>query len=78
MDPNQQQNIPQQAAPQGQAQPQAGANTGAEDYADKGLDFIEQKTGHSLGRDTNEKITDGARGMFEKLTGKKVPEKFSN
>ena len=22
--------------------------------------------------------TDGARGMFEKATGKKVPEKFSN
>lgn len=22
-----------------------------------------------MGRDTNEKITDGARGMFEKMTG---------
>jgi hypothetical protein len=34
-----------------------------------GLDFIEKKSGHSLGRDTNEKITDGARGLFEKATG---------
>ena len=34
-----------------------------------GLDFIEKKTGHSMGRDTNEKITDGARGLFEKATG---------
>jgi hypothetical protein len=34
-----------------------------------GLDFIQKKTGHTLGRDTNEKITDGARGLFEKATG---------
>jgi hypothetical protein len=34
-----------------------------------GLDFIEKKTGHTMGRDTNEKITDGARGLFEKATG---------
>ncbi|KAE9396400.1 hypothetical protein BT96DRAFT_922158 [Gymnopus androsaceus JB14] len=56
-------------------------NTGSnqnEDYGDKGLDFLEKKSGHSLGRDTNEKITDGARGQFEKMTGKDVPSKFSN
>jgi hypothetical protein len=35
----------------------------------KGLDFIEKKTGHTMGRDTNEKITDGVRGMYEKATG---------
>lgn len=34
-----------------------------------GLDFIENKTGHKLSREQNEKITDGARGQFEKLTG---------
>jgi len=34
-----------------------------------GLDFIEKKTGHTMGRDTNEKITDGARGLYEKATG---------
>ncbi|KAA6409054.1 MAG: hypothetical protein FRX48_07398 [Lasallia pustulata] len=59
------------------------ANTGKEDYADKGLDFAEKKFGGGKinpeqQRGTNEKITDGARGMFEKTTGKKVPEKFSN
>jgi hypothetical protein len=40
-----------------------GADTSA------GLDFIEKKTGHTMGRDTNEKITDGVRGMYEKATG---------
>jgi hypothetical protein len=34
-----------------------------------GLDFIEKKSGHTMGRDTNEKITDGARGLYEKATG---------
>ncbi|KAJ5884739.1 hypothetical protein N7495_009249 [Penicillium taxi] len=52
--------------------------SGQEDYLDKALDFAEKKTGHSFGRDTNEKITDGAREQFEKFSGKKVPEKFSN
>jgi len=55
-----------------------------EDYLDKGLDAAEKKWGGSMGQDTqknravNEKITDGARNMFEKATGKNVPEKFSN
>ncbi|KAE8445562.1 hypothetical protein EG329_013326 [Mollisiaceae sp. DMI_Dod_QoI] len=44
-------------------------NAGQEDYGDKGLDFIEKKTGHTMGRNTNEKITDGARGLYEKATG---------
>ena len=42
------------------------------------LDAAEKKTGHVLSRDQNEKITDKARGMFEKATGKHVPDKFSN
>jgi len=29
-------------------------------------------------RSTNEKVTDKARDMFEKATGKNVPDKFSN
>ena len=33
------------------------------------LDFIEKKSGHTLSRDQNEKITDGARGLYEKQTG---------
>ncbi|KAG9202242.1 hypothetical protein G6514_004680 [Epicoccum nigrum] len=55
-----------------------------EDYLDKGLDAAEKKWGGSMGQDTqknravNEKITDGARNMFEKATGKHVPEKISN
>ncbi|PMD67690.1 uncharacterized protein K444DRAFT_606590 [Hyaloscypha bicolor E] len=44
-------------------------NNQNEDYGDKGLDFLEKKTGHTMSRDTNEKITDGARGLFEKATG---------
>ena len=40
---------------------------------DPGLDFIEKKTGHTMSRDTNEKITDGARGLYEKATGFAFP-----
>nr|POE99342.1 hypothetical protein CFP56_52735 [Quercus suber] len=60
---------------------------GKEDYGDKGLDAVEKKFGGQIGhgvndpakmRSTNEKITDKARGMFEKATGKNVPDKVSN
>ncbi|KAF2466756.1 uncharacterized protein BDR25DRAFT_236650 [Lindgomyces ingoldianus] len=59
-------------------------NAGNEDYLDRGLDSVEKKFGGSMGQDANknrginEKITDGARDMFEKTTGKNVPTKFSN
>ena len=41
-----------------------------------GLDAVEKKFGQgkidpNKSRGMNEKITDGARGMFEKMTGKK-------
>ncbi|KAL1630913.1 hypothetical protein SLS56_004726 [Neofusicoccum ribis] len=55
-----------------------------EDYLDKGLDATEKKYGGSMGQNTeknramNEKITDTAREKFESLTGKNVPDKFSN
>jgi len=68
----------QQQQGQGTTNTGNASNTQGEDYGDKGLDFIEKKSGHSMGRSTNEKITDGARGMFEKATGKNVPEKYSN
>ncbi|KAF2128549.1 hypothetical protein P153DRAFT_292793, partial [Dothidotthia symphoricarpi CBS 119687] len=64
-----------------QSQNQSGQK---EDYADKALDGAEKKFGGAQGQNTeqnravNEKITDGARGMFEKATGKDVPDKFSN
>ncbi|CAF9907288.1 MAG: hypothetical protein ALECFALPRED_003291 [Alectoria fallacina] len=54
------------------------------DYMDKGLDTVEKKFGGqrfsdpSKNRAMNEKITDFIRKMFEKVTGKKVPAKFSN
>ncbi|KAH7393983.1 hypothetical protein DE146DRAFT_113613 [Phaeosphaeria sp. MPI-PUGE-AT-0046c] len=60
------------------------ADAGKEDYVDKGLDSVEKKFGGSMGQDTqknravNEKITDGARNMFEKATGKNVPDKVSS
>ncbi|KAG9558662.1 hypothetical protein KCU77_g4868, partial [Aureobasidium melanogenum] len=65
------------SAPQGQGNPAAG---GQEDYVDKGLDSLERKEGQdpSKLRSVNEKVTDTARGMFEKATGKNVPDKVSN
>lgn len=56
---------------------------GQEDYLDKGLDAAEKKFGGGKidpeqKRGLNEKITDKARGMFEKATGKDVPDKISN
>ncbi|KAH7378674.1 hypothetical protein BKA66DRAFT_421149 [Pyrenochaeta sp. MPI-SDFR-AT-0127] len=59
-------------------------NAGQKDYLDKGLDAAEKKYGGSAGqnadknRAVNEKITDGARNVFEKATGKNVPDKLSN
>ncbi|EIM87090.1 uncharacterized protein STEHIDRAFT_156080 [Stereum hirsutum FP-91666 SS1] len=49
---------------------QAGNTTNnQEDYADKGLDAFEKKEGIPQNRNLNEKVTDGARGLFEKATG---------
>jgi hypothetical protein len=61
----------------------AAGNAQQEDYLDKGLDAVEKKFGQGKvdpgkERSVNEKITDGARNMFEKATGKDVPSKFSN
>ncbi|KAH0542116.1 hypothetical protein GP486_008666 [Trichoglossum hirsutum] len=49
-----------------------------EDYLDKGFGMAAKKFGLKTDAKTNEKITDGARGFFEKASGKKVPEKISN
>ncbi|MCJ1295136.1 hypothetical protein MMC34_006697 [Xylographa carneopallida] len=59
------------------------ANAGQEDYLDKGLDAAEKKFGQgkvdpTKERGVNEKVTDKARGLFEKATGKDIPAKFSN
>lgn len=53
----------------------AQGGAGKEDYADKGLDQIEKRAGMSQSRETNEKITDAGRGMYEKSTGSKVSDK---
>ncbi|GES61288.1 hypothetical protein PDE_02103 [Aspergillus terreus] len=60
-------------------------SSGDRDYVDKALDSAEQKFGggkidpnSDKTRQTNEKITDAGRDKFESMTGKKVPEKFSN
>lgn len=63
------------------AQGQPGAPK--EDYLDKGVDAVEKKFGQGKinpeqSRGVNEKVTDGIRGLGEKLTGKQAPEKFSN
>jgi hypothetical protein len=44
-----------------------------EDYGDKAFDFAAKKSGHNVDRNTSEKITDGARGLFEKATGLVLP-----
>lgn len=38
-------------------------------------DFASKKTGHDLAPGTDEKITDGLRGAYEKFSGKKVDPK---
>jgi hypothetical protein len=35
--------------------------------------FIAKKSGHNIDAKTSEKITDGARGLFEKFTGYVFP-----
>jgi len=40
------------------------------------FDFASKKTGHDFAPGTDEKITDGARGLYEKATGY-VPSSFS-
>jgi len=43
------------------------------DYGDKAFDFLSKKSGHSMNASTSEKITDGARGVFEKVSGYGAP-----
>jgi len=64
------------ASAQGQAA--GGQASGGQDYGDKAFDFISKKTGYKVDPNTSEKITDGARGLYEKQSGKKVDPKWSN
>jgi hypothetical protein len=40
--------------------------------------FVAKKSGHNIDAKTSEKITDGARGLFEKLTGYVLPAHCAN
>jgi len=64
----------------GNTNPLAGNTQGGQqkDYGDKVFDALAKKSGHNVDANTSEKITDGARGLFEKATGKKVDPKISN
>ncbi|KAH8175110.1 hypothetical protein LIA77_06529 [Sarocladium implicatum] len=50
----------------------------SQDYGDKAFDAISKKAGHDFDPKTDEQITDGARGLYEKATGSKVDSKYSN
>jgi len=56
----------------------AGGSTGEEDALDRGVDQALGKAGHGQSRGTVEKISDGIRGVFKKLTGKDVPIQDKN
>ncbi|KAJ4392771.1 hypothetical protein N0V91_011266 [Didymella pomorum] len=57
---------------------------GQQDYLDKAFAAGAKKFGGAQGqkiannRGMSEKITDGLRGAYEKITGKKVNPKYSN
>ncbi|CAH0003958.1 unnamed protein product [Clonostachys byssicola] len=64
----------QQQPAQG-GQPAAG---GQQDYVDKAFGQVNKKEGWNLSQDKQEKITDGGREAYEKITGNKVNPKISN
>ncbi|GAA5937741.1 hypothetical protein JCM1841_004774 [Sporobolomyces salmonicolor] len=47
--------------------------TGQGDALDKGIDSLLTKSGHTQNHSTVEKISDGARSLFKKVTGKNAP-----
>ncbi|CAH0046532.1 unnamed protein product [Clonostachys solani] len=58
-----------------QAQAQGGQQ---DDYVDKAFGQANKSQGWGLSREKQEKITDGGRQAYEKLTGNKVDSKISN
>ncbi|KZT28087.1 hypothetical protein NEOLEDRAFT_1109538 [Neolentinus lepideus HHB14362 ss-1] len=48
-------------------------NQGNGDMLDKGVDYLEKEGGHEQSHSTTEKISDGMRKGFTKMTGKNVP-----
>ncbi|WVQ97427.1 hypothetical protein IAU59_004540 [Kwoniella sp. CBS 9459] len=51
----------------------AGGAAGQQDALDKGVDYALKQSGHQQGASTTEKISDGIRSGFKKLSGKDVP-----
>ncbi|OAQ66395.1 hypothetical protein VFPPC_07957 [Pochonia chlamydosporia 170] len=74
---NQQQQQQQQQGGDNQNQNQQGGEQ-KQDYGDKAFGFLSKKAGLKLSSDQQEKVTDGARGAYEKFSGKKVDPKYSN
>ncbi|KLO11191.1 hypothetical protein SCHPADRAFT_906216 [Schizopora paradoxa] len=58
---------------QGQGQGMNATGGGGGDALDKGVDFLERKVGHEQSHSTTEKISDGLRKGFQKMTGRDVP-----
>jgi len=54
---------------------QTGTSGSGGDMLDKGVSYAEKQTGHQQSAGTTEKISDGLRSGFKKLTGKDVPVK---
>ncbi|CDS02027.1 uncharacterized protein SPSC_02786 [Sporisorium scitamineum] len=53
--------------------PEQNTGAGQQDALDKAVQFGEKKLGHEQSASTTEKISDGIRTGFKKLTGKDVP-----
>ncbi|KAM0265582.1 hypothetical protein ACHAQJ_000014 [Trichoderma viride] len=53
----------------GAAAPQAQGGAPQEDYVDKAFGMGTKKAGYNMNRNTQEKITDAGRNMYEKATG---------
>ncbi|KAL9936034.1 hypothetical protein V8E36_004876 [Tilletia maclaganii] len=51
----------------------AGQGVGQQDALDKGIDQLLTRAGHEQSDSTTEKISDGVRSLFKKVTGKDVP-----
>ncbi|PHH60757.1 hypothetical protein CDD81_1295 [Ophiocordyceps australis] len=62
----------------GEAGKEGGKEAGGDDYVDKAFSAAAKKSGHNIDRETQEKITDGGRTAYEKMTGSKVNPKISN
>lgn len=46
-----------------------GSSDQKQDYGDKAFSAVNDKAGWNLSRDQQEKVTDGARGAYEKYSG---------